>query len=446
MASKSLSSSHFQNIHLDGMKMEFDLLNNHQISTPFANAIRRILLAEIPMITIAKNKMNIIRNTTMLNDSLLMNRLLYIPLNHEWVESSGIPYDQIEIRCNKKNKQELIQSIYVEDFDVFQILPDTLEQRAIKNHQLFLYPKILFAKMKTNQEIQFSAMLSNKTSTEDGAFKSHVCKSVMTFKKDIEAIQRHIEENHLEDSQLHDYLILQSNRTYLKNDEMEPMIYSYSIESIGVYEPVKLMKIGFDYFESKLTELLEWNPDKITVDKSKVLFFAYDFTIHHENDTIGNILSYLLGKKENIIYSGYTIDHPLIPKMVIRLSIREEENIDTYKQLFTTTVQELIQLIQEVRTSWINSPKQNSTIRHIPRPISIPSVKIKKAESADVKAVEAVEAVEALEAVEEIAEKPIEVVIEQEPEEVHEVEPEIAVAVAVAEEPKKKKKIVKKKK
>ena len=59
------------------------------------------------------------------------------------------------------------------------------------------------------------------------------------------------------------------------------------------------------YEANKLTNLLEMNPEKISIEKSNVQFFAYDFIIHHENDTIGNILSYLLGKKENVVYSGF---------------------------------------------------------------------------------------------------------------------------------------------
>jgi DNA-directed RNA polymerase subunit L/regulator of replication initiation timing len=359
--------------------MEFDMNNNHIITPAFANAIRRILLAEIPMITMSSKKMNILKNTTMLNDSMLMNRLTLIPLNQEWIESTGIPYDQIEIRFSRKNQTDNMISIYLEDFEVCHILPETLERRIIKNHRLFIFPRILFGKMKMNQELQFTAMMSKKTSIDEGSIKNHTCKSVFTYNRNIAAIRQHILDNRLEGNVLRDFLYLGSDRMYYQMDNLEPATYCFSIESIGVFSPDVLFKMALDYLEIKLRELMEMNESKVTISPSKVNFKAIDFLIENENDTLGNLITAYITKKPEIIYCGYCKEHPLIPKMIIRLSLEDEENISAYIQFMKKSINELIEYIQQIRQEWnscekIHTPIVQKSIQQLLDELPIPSL------------------------------------------------------------------------
>ena len=70
--------------------MEFDCIN---IEAPFANALRRILLAEVP--TMAIEKVLMYQNTTLIQDEVFCQRLGMIPIKADprnfVYKSKGIP-------------------------------------------------------------------------------------------------------------------------------------------------------------------------------------------------------------------------------------------------------------------------------------------------------------------------------------------------------------------
>ena len=43
------------------------------------------------------------------------------------------------------------------------------------------------------------------------------------------------------------------------------------------------------------------------------------FTFYHEDHTIGNTLRYMLNKKPEVTFVGYSVPHPAEPKMNLRL-------------------------------------------------------------------------------------------------------------------------------
>ncbi len=72
---------------LDHESIEFDVVG---IDAPFANSLRRILIAEIP--TVAIDKVMIYQNTGCLQDEYVAHRLGLIPLN---IEPDHIEYIQL---------------------------------------------------------------------------------------------------------------------------------------------------------------------------------------------------------------------------------------------------------------------------------------------------------------------------------------------------------------
>ena len=43
------------------------------------------------------------------------------------------------------------------------------------------------------------------------------------------------------------------------------------------------------------------------------------FTLHNEDHTMGNTLRYMLNKKSEVMFVGYSVPHPAEPKMNLRL-------------------------------------------------------------------------------------------------------------------------------
>ncbi|CAL1280132.1 unnamed protein product [Larinioides sclopetarius] len=98
----------------ENMDMEFDMIG---IGPPIANAIRRILLAEIP--TMAIDKIHLYNNTTVIPDEVLTHRIGLVPIkvdprsfiskandDEEGTEDDTIQFE-LKVKCHKDEKDKL---------------------------------------------------------------------------------------------------------------------------------------------------------------------------------------------------------------------------------------------------------------------------------------------------------------------------------------------------
>ena len=69
----------FKNIKQDDDDLTFEIINKN-IKLALPNALRRIMIAEIPMIAI--NNIEMHSNTSMLHNGILTDRLLLVPINY----------------------------------------------------------------------------------------------------------------------------------------------------------------------------------------------------------------------------------------------------------------------------------------------------------------------------------------------------------------------------
>ena len=75
----------------------------HGVNVSIANAIRRIILSEIPSVVFrtfphAENKMEIIKNTTRFTNEILKQRLSCVPV----YMTTDVPYDNFYIEVKKQ--------------------------------------------------------------------------------------------------------------------------------------------------------------------------------------------------------------------------------------------------------------------------------------------------------------------------------------------------------
>ena len=94
-------------------------INNINIS--LANALRRVILSNIPCIVIksqpySENKINIRKNTTRLNNELIKQRISSIPIFVDDIEN--FPYDNYTIEINKYNETTEMAYITTEDIKI----------------------------------------------------------------------------------------------------------------------------------------------------------------------------------------------------------------------------------------------------------------------------------------------------------------------------------------
>ena len=120
------------NLEENNNTLKFTISN---INVSYINAIRRILLSEIPCIVIKtepheENNVNIISNKTRLNNELIKQRISSIPIHIDDIES--FPIDDYIVMLNVKNDTNNIIYATSEDFEIKNIkLNNTLSKTEV---------------------------------------------------------------------------------------------------------------------------------------------------------------------------------------------------------------------------------------------------------------------------------------------------------------------------
>lgn len=174
-------------VKLEDSYIEFYLL---KADLSFANALRRIIIAEVP--TMAIDMVNIKANTSPLFDEFLAHRLGLIPLN-----STDIQRYEYSRKCHCN---EPCESCSVQFFLKVRCDGDSLEVttdhiRAV-NKDSTVFPvkfpgedPILIAKLKRNQELDMH-MIAKKGIGKEHAKWSPVCSVVMQHEPEIEFLDK----------------------------------------------------------------------------------------------------------------------------------------------------------------------------------------------------------------------------------------------------------------
>lgn len=181
------------------------------VEPPLANALRRILIAEIP--TIAIEKVEMWQNTSIIPDENLAHRMGLIPIMvdpHEFeMKQADKPYDdtnslrfKLHVQCTKKdpkapvplnindvNEEERIfnhSNVYSGDLEWIPI--GDQEQRFAKNPPRPLHDDILIAKLRPGQEIEME-LICEKGIGKTHAKWSPVCTAWYKYVSDIRLVE-----------------------------------------------------------------------------------------------------------------------------------------------------------------------------------------------------------------------------------------------------------------
>ena len=111
------------NIDESGDTMTFTLTNTN---VSIANAIRRILLSEIPCVVFKTipyedSKVNILVNTSNFNNEVIKQRLSCIPIH---ISDLDFPINDYQLEIDKQNDTDNIEYVTTEDFRIKNIKLD----------------------------------------------------------------------------------------------------------------------------------------------------------------------------------------------------------------------------------------------------------------------------------------------------------------------------------
>jgi len=350
------------------------------VDVSFANAIRRIILSEIPTIVFKtmpyeENKANIIENTTRLNNEIIKQRLSCIPIH---ITDLDLPLKDYLLEIDVENKTDTMMIIttehfkvknkqtnkYLEEKDVRSIFPPYIPPSG-KNEYFIIFnrlrPKISEElpgeKLKLTCEFSIDIAKNDSMFNVAGTCSYGYTPNPIQMQEELEKNkQKWKDENKSKDeieNESKNWLLLEGLRYVVKNS------FDFIIESVGVFNNDELILKACDILINKFIKLfLQFEKDEIIIKSSiNTMDNCYDIILENEDYTIGNILNYILYNvfykdTKQLSYCGFKKMHPHDLDSIIRIAFESPSaNRTTIKTLFKFTTDESIKVFKEIKNN-----------------------------------------------------------------------------------------------
>ena len=323
------------------------------INVSLANALRRIIIAEIPTIVFRttphdKNLANITINTTRMNNEIIKQRLSCVPIH---ITDTDFPLQDYIVEVEKKNTSDIIDFVTTKDFKIKNIQTNTYVKDAERD-KIFPtdpitgdYIDLVRLRPKLSDEIdgehlKLTCKLDIGTAREDGAFnvvstcayaaspdpikinaewteKSKLLKKEGMSKEEIEFAEK-------------DWRLLDAKR-YTMNDT-----FDFIVESVGVFSNESIVFKASHVMMDKLKLFIEdiQSKSELVEKANSTIPNCFDITLINEDYTLGKVLEFILYSKhydrssstsdKSLSYCGFRKPHPHINVSVSRLGFNDE--------------------------------------------------------------------------------------------------------------------------
>jgi DNA-directed RNA polymerase subunit L len=285
---------------MNGYRADFELKDS---TVSFVNGLRRILLAEIPTVTLTN--IQILENTTSMTHEMIEHRVSMLPVNVRPDEVAVIRDTQLELRTAAETEP---REVTTDDFAAVGPRGDIL----LKDRDLGT--PLLFMQLKPGEAIHIKATLSILATKG-----SQVC--VSTFKNHIDPDRAKIDRDTFvaqagddpiaqrEAAQTFDNFHIQ--RSYYRDANGRPNWFDFTVESIGVYTASDLIKKAIEIYQEKINEFV-----KVPILREAAGWYCME--VPNENHTLGALVQELIYQSQLTEFVGMNIGHPLTPLLSIR--------------------------------------------------------------------------------------------------------------------------------
>lgn len=265
------------------------------VPSSFANALRRIFLAEIP--TFSPDEFIVEKNTSPFTKEFITNRIGLIPVLQKNINN----VDTLSLIAAGKHN------------DIIEIMSDQIVPKNI------LSPTELIVKLKGNSEKieEFNVKFKLIKGTPQKNAKWACCTIATYIIENVDKIDNPPKNNK----------------------------FNFTVESRGVFETKKLLPLAFKVMEDKLKIFKEAlnNPDSDKVIVKLIINNFYLITIENEDHTLGNLLTNYIQLYKSKEYIGYRKAHPL--EEIIEIKLVTDKPYD----LLNNTADDLLKIITNMK-------------------------------------------------------------------------------------------------
>jgi len=294
---------------LNGYRLTFELV---KAPVPFVNALRRILLAEIPTVVI--RDVVIRENTSQMIHEMLKHRVEMLPVNVKASEGDVIRDTKLTVRFSSSPEAREVTS---DDF----VSSGPRSGVLLKDRDLGA--PLYFLTLKSNEALHVECGLGLAMT---GA--SQVC--VSTFRNHIDETRAKAGRDTFiasgQDPRIFDNHHI--HRFYVRDEMERPIHFDVTVESIGVQSARDLVRTAAEVLKKKVLEFV-----KLPVSKDETGAYVVETTT--EGHTLGALAQAILYDAAGLVdYVSYRIDHPLTAKLI--LQFRTKGKPDAVLERFQT--------------------------------------------------------------------------------------------------------------
>lgn len=326
------------------------------VNYSIANALRRTILSNIPTVVFktfphAENEATILVNTSRLTNEIIKHRLSGIPIHITDFEK--IPLKECILEVNVENTTDSVINVTTKDFKIKNILTNSYLKeeltREIFPPDAFTNDFIIFARLRPKfsdelpgEKLHLTCKFSIDTSKNNGMYVV-ASKCSYGFTVDTQEMENTLQQKIQDwknDGKSADEITFESENWKLldglritKKDS-----FDFIIESVGVYENKKLIKLACDILDKELIyihDLIE--KDEMNIEKSlNIMENSFDIRLENQDYTIGKILEFILyetyfEKNPILSYCGFKKFHPHDNYSIIRLAYKDNIDIQSIK-------------------------------------------------------------------------------------------------------------------
>jgi DNA-directed RNA polymerase subunit L len=364
----------------DEYNVSFEINNNNEIHVAMFNAIRRVIIGELPAITIDKDTVEFGKNTSCIQDndqlSIRLGSILFY-------DDDSIPFDNIMLELKYNNNKYTKETVYLKDFNIIPVNDTFLLPKAYKMSDITPFEDIQITHVKYNKEISCTCKFVKKSPQYGGGTFSQSLPPQYRFKISETRVKERIKELREEgkikdDFDEESYRLLEAKHECverLENDEPATVHMIIECEPTTTSDRVftETMEILYQKLDMIKSAFINNDHEKLTVKPAKREFFAWDVVFTDESDTLGNLLSTYLCKyypdeyNTTNAFCGYKKPHPSRNDIILRLSsasdftnitaeeFDEKESWNNNLKNIIGTIDQLKELCHKIKDSYVES-------------------------------------------------------------------------------------------
>lgn len=291
---------------LNGYRLDCELKG---VPVAFVNAIRRIALAELPVVSVAN--VEILENTSGLTHEMLRHRIESMPVNVKPDEVGVIRDTRIEL---KTGATDTPVEVTTDDFTIFGPRKDVLlKDRDLGTPGYFL-------RLAPGQSLHIKASLSIGSG-------SHVCVSTFRNHCDPEKLKNVRRDWEVAGKDVREFDGFAFQKFYERDEEGRAYWFDLALESIGVVPAKDLLKMSVEVLKEKIVEFM-----KAPVQREEPGWYRIE--VEGETFTLGQLIQELMYRDKNVEFVSRDIGHPLLPKLIIRFNTKQQPEmiLETFKK------------------------------------------------------------------------------------------------------------------